>query len=240
MKHLTASHRALAADSLRQLSVCIPEDSLEVLLRHIDWLLETSRAVNLTRILDPSSAVRLHLVDALTALPEVRNAPPGLLIDIGTGGGVPGVELAIAAGREALLVDSVRKKCALLSEFLLHESLDARISVRASRVEELDIRACSAVVTARGVTELPALIELARPLLASSGLLVAMKARPTDDEVARGVVAARICGMKPFGHRRLRLPGGDEERTIITYQVIGPPEIELPRRTGLAQKRPLA
>lgn len=211
------------------------------MLRHLDWLLETTQHVNLTAVTDPTEAVRLHLLDSLAAVPEVEAAPAGLMIDIGTGGGIPGLELAVASRRPTLLVDSVKKKAAQLTQFLLHETLASWISVSAERAEELTAETGKAyVVTARGVAELPVLVELASPLLALDGVLIALKAQPTEDEIRRGRTAAALCGMRELSERRLTLPGGTEQRTIVCYRKTGEPAVSLPRRTGTAQKRPLA
>lgn len=225
-----------------EVGIDLPVDQAELLLRHMEWVLSANERVNLTAIRDRDEAVRLHVVDSLVALPEILEAPGGALLDIGTGGGFPGFALAVCSGRDATLLDSVKKKVAVLEEFLESEALTDTIKATAGRAEELAATRTGgfSVVVARAVAELPALIELARPLLRSSGRFVALKARLSDDEAARGDVVAGKVGMRRVGSRRVVLPGGAETREIVTYEVCGRSAVKLPRRTGLAQSRPLA
>ena len=176
------------------------------------------------------------------ALPEVESAPEGILIDIGTGRGFPGLPLAVASRRTAILMDSVKKKAVALQRFLVQESLESWISVSDERAETLGSKSpqIASVVVARAVATLPVLVELAAPLLSRGGMLVALKARPSDMELHSGRRAAEICGLEEADLRILRLPDGDELRTVVSYVRIGNPSVELPRRTGVAQKRPLA
>lgn len=242
VKHLNASHKDLLAGLLATAGLAVPATVQAIVMSHLEWLLATNEELNLTAVTDPAEAVRLHAVDSLMALPELGSAPEGLLVDIGTGGGFPGLELAVASERTALLVDSVRKKARALNGFLVHQNLAPRISVSEERSETLALQdpGCAAVVTARAVADLPVLVELASPLLVIGGRLVALKARLMEDEVARGAAAADVCGMIPAGSRQFSLPGGDEVRTILVYEKISASKIVLPRRPGVATKKPLA
>ena len=91
----------------------------ELIDRYLDLILEANKTTNLTRIDSKEKAQLLHVEDSLVALPEINEAPEGLYGDLGTGGGFPGVPVAIMTGREAVLVDSVKKKVALVIRFPL-------------------------------------------------------------------------------------------------------------------------
>lgn len=242
MKHLDANGARLLDALLTEADITVPQNAKALMLRHIEWLLEANQELNLTAVLDPGDAIRLHVVDSLIALPEVREAPDGLMLDVGTGGGFPGVELALASGREALLVDSVQKKARALSAFLVHESLDTRISVSGERTEAIasERPAIASVVTARAVAELPVLVELAAPLLAARGRLIALKGRLDKEELERGDRAGQRCGLSPVSVRNTTLPAGGEARAVVVYAKTGEPAVSLPRRPGMAAKRPLA
>lgn len=242
VKHLTDGDRATATALINGISADVSSDTVDLLLRHLEWLLETTKTLNLTAVKDPTLAARLHLVDSLVASAEVAAAPAGLLVDVGTGGGYPGLPLALVNDRPALLVDSVRKKVDALQRFLLYERLEARVSVSAERAETLGRThaGLAAVVTARAVAELPVLVELAAPLLMRRGVLVAMKAKLTAEERERGDAAAALCGMRLKSTRECVLPGGDEVRTIVAYERVGVSKRALPRRVGLAKSKPLA
>lgn len=243
MKHLEINAaRSLAESLLDELDLRIGADVLEAVLVHLDGVLDANTRVNLTRITEPSDAVRLHVVDSLVALPEVAASPDGILCDMGSGPGFPGIPLALATSRQAVLLESVRKKAAQVSELLAAEHLDAQIAVIAERAEThaTERRGAYSVVTARALSALPALVELASPLLAVGGRLVCLKGSPDTTEIASGDAVAAQTGMARASTRTVALPGGAETRTIITYVRSGKPKVHLPRREGMAQRSPLA
>jgi 16S rRNA (guanine527-N7)-methyltransferase len=172
----------------------LPAPVVTAMVDHLRLLLAWTAAVNLTAIRDPRAAVAAHVLDALAALPLLREHGIRALLDLGSGGGYPGLPLAIAlpAGR-ALLVDSVAKKARFLATAVAALGLAARVEVAAERAEALAAdprhRGRWPAVTARAVAALPELIELAFPLLETGGLLVAWKGPEIDDERARSLPA---------------------------------------------------
>ncbi len=241
MKHLDEQHERYLDRLIDCASLVVPEALRPTLLRHLDWTLEQNQTMNLTSITEPQAAVRLHVIDSLEALPELNDAPEGPFLDLGTGAGFPGFPLAVVSGRRAVLLDSVSKKVRALGSFLASEDMDKSIHAVAGRAETLavDQPGRYAAVTVRAVSQLPSLVELAAPLLASGGVLIAMKASIEDDEVRRGDLAGALVGMERVGRRGYVLPDGEETRSILTYRRIGNPEVLIPRRVGLAQKKPL-
>lgn len=210
------------------------------MLRHLQWVIATNEKLNLTSITSVDEGLRLHLVDSLTAYEEVKRAQGGLLIDLGTGGGFPGVPLGLASGRPTILMDSVEKKVRALGDFISSEALDS-FSVQGVRAEDYarSHPASAAVVVCRAVAPLASLVELAAPLLARGGSFVAMKAPLTEDEYMRGSAAAAVVGLDLVSRRLLSLPSGGERREILHYRLARTSTVPLPRRTGMAQKRPL-
>lgn len=224
------------------LGVEVDELSCGLLLRHLEHVLRANRSFNLTTITDSTEAVRLHVVDSLVAVPEIVSSPSGRLADIGAGAGYPGIPLALLCHRSTTLFESNGKKSTFLREVVRDLAIEERVEIAAHRSEELaeDQRGRSSIVTARAVSSLPSLLELASPLLQMGGRLVAYKGVVTAEERSRGEAAAGILGFESYSERRVFLPTGGEERTIITYAKIAEPGISLPRRPGLAQRRPLA
>lgn len=227
---------------LDDLGLVIDEHALHRAARHLAWVLKANERLNLTAPVSWDAAVRLHLLDSLAAVPEVADSPQGVMVDLGTGGGFPGIPLALAAERQTILMDSVGKKLTALEEYLAAEGLQQQIGVFKGRSEELaTIRPrLATVVVARAVAELPVLVELASPLLENGGFLVALKGRPSDEEIAHSISAGRIVGLEEPTIRKYTLPGGDEERAILTYRKVAESTMVLPRRPGMAKKRPLA
>lgn len=208
---------------------------------YLDSILRANETTNLTRITDEEQAALLHLEDSLVGLPEVNESPEGLYGDLGSGGGFPGVPLALATGRETVLVDSVKKKMAIVQSILDDLQLSDRITTSSERIEDLpaDYEEHFAVLTARALSRLVSLIELASPLLFKGGRLVCYKAQVTPDEIEEAKAVQSLVGMKLVSQREAFLSDGKTKRTILVFEKVARPRIKLPRRVGLAQKQPL-
>lgn len=217
------------------------DQTMSLMQRYLDSILEANKVTNLTRITDGEQARLLHTEDSLVGLPEVNEAPTGLYGDLGSGGGFPGVPLALATGRKTLLVDSVKKKMAIVQSALDDLSLSEQISTSSERIEDLPLeyKEKFAVLTARALSKLVSLIELASPLLKKGGRLVCYKAQLSSEELEEALAVQDLVGMKMISQREICLSDGETTRTIVVFEKIGKSRIKLPRRIGLAQKQPL-
>jgi 16S rRNA (guanine527-N7)-methyltransferase len=223
--------------------------SLETVLE----LLAAERA-SVSSITD-ERAWKVHVEDSLTGLevPELRSA--SRILDLGAGAGFPGVVLAVALPQASVdLLDSIGKKTA----FIAHAADQAGIpnaQAITGRAEDLarsgaagvglvdggpaeDGREAYDVVTARAVGRLSTLAELASPLLHQGGVLVAWKGRRDEEEEAQMDRASASLAMSPetildVGHR-----AGSEHRHLHVIRKTGPTPKNLPRKPGLAKKRP--
>lgn len=213
-----------------------------LLQQHLTLVIRKNLALNLTRITSVDQAMLLHIEDSLVALTELVKAPEGRYCDLGSGAGYPGIPLSILSGRNTVLVDSVKKKAQALIEFVEQLGLTGQIAVCSMRAEDLAVsqKGQFSVITARALSSLPSLVELASPLLCPNGILIALKAQPSEEEVESGKRVCRIVGMVQERERVTYLSDNCSQRTIITYRKVGESSIVLPRRVGLAQKRPLA
>lgn len=217
------------------------DQTMSLMQRYLDSILEANKVTNLTRITDGEQARLLHIEDSLVGLPEVNEAPTGLYGDLGSGGGFPGVPLALATGRKTLLVDSVKKKMAIVQSALDDLSLSEQISTSSERIEDLPLeyKEKFAVLTARALSKLVSLIELASSLLKNGGRLVCYKAQLSSEELEEALAVQDLVGMKMISQREICLSDGETTRTIVVFEKIGKSRIKLPRRIGLAQKQPL-
>ena len=217
------------------------DQTMSLMQRYLDSILEANKVTNLTRITDGEQARLLHIEDSLVGLPEVNEAPTGLYGDLGSGGGFPGVPLALATGRKTFLVDSVKKKMAIVQSALDDLSLSEQISTSSERIEDLPLeyKEKFAVLTARALSKLVSLIELASPLLKNGGRLVCYKAQLSSEELEEALAVQDLVGMKMISQREICLSDGETTRTIVVFEKIGKSRIKLPRRIGLAQKQPL-
>ncbi len=211
----------------------------ESIQRYLDELLVVNEKINLTRITDDERARLLHIEDSLSGLSELNDAPEGLYGDLGSGGGFPGVPLALASGRRTLLIDSVKKKMMAVQGILDRLGLNNRISTYGGRIEELaqEKPRTFAVLTARALAPLPSLLELASPLLERSGRLICYKA-PLEDELDHAISIQDKLGFRMKSKREFVLSDNETKRCILVFEKIHEPSIKLPRRIGLAQKKP--
>lgn len=210
----------------------------DLLKRHLELVIEANKTTNITRISTWEEGMLLHVEDSLVGLPEVMDAPAGRMADIGSGAGYPGIPLAIESGRQTLLADSVGKKTAILSSMVETLGLE-NVEVYTGRIEDLarEKPAAFTVVTARALAQLSILMELASPMLQQGGRLVCYKANVSDEELQHALSLQEQLGMKRMSDRTVTL--GDNCRRIICFEKTGRPKIKLPRKVGMAQKRPL-
>ena len=149
-----------------------------------DLLLQWNRRINLISRADEVHLRHRHVQDSLAL---VQLIPPGLshAIDIGTGGGFPGLILAIATGLHFHLVESDQRKCAFLREAA--RLTLATVTLHACRIEDAKVPAAP-LITARALAPLPRLLSWAVPHLANTGICLFPKGRTVDEELASAQV----------------------------------------------------
>jgi 16S rRNA (guanine527-N7)-methyltransferase len=217
-------------------------DSVE---RYVGLLLAANARLNLTRITEPDAVARLHLLDALSALPILDESAPNTALDLGSGGGVPAIVLALARpDTQWTLVDSVAKKCDALREFITELGIRSA-TVVADRAESIGRdpahRERYDVVTARACAALPVLVEYALPLTAIGGTVIAWKGRLTssDDELVAGTRAAPAVGGGAPKFSPTGIPALGERGFVVVTKERATPD-GYPRRPGEPGRRPLA
>ena len=226
------------------IATLLPPGWRDATSRYVTLLLDANARLNLTRVVVPAAIARDHLLDALAALPLIDASGARRVIDLGSGGGVPAIPLALARpDLEWVLVDSVGKKVDALRGFIAALDL-VRVTALAERLEALGRdpahRQRHDLATARACAPLPVLVELGLPLVRAGGALVAWKGPlgPSDPELVAGGEAAALLGggpplVRPSGLVAL---GG---RTVVTVAKVGPTPPGFPRRPGEPARRPL-
>jgi len=200
-----------------------------------------------TTVSDPERARDVHVADSLSGLEVEDLARARRIADVGAGAGFPGLALAIALPVSKVdLIESSGRKVAVIDRLIQAAKVDNARSVKA-RVEEWAAvtpalgggREAYDAVTARAVAALPVLVEYAAPLLRMSGVLVAWKGARSPAEEGRGRGAADEVGLALADVLRVEPFEGARNRHLHVYRKVAPTPERLPRRPGMAAKRPL-
>lgn len=162
----------------------VSRETTQRLATYVELLLRWNKTINLISRRDEPTVWTRHVADSLALIPHLP-ADISHIIDIGSGGGFPGIVLAIATMKPFHLIESDQRKAAFLREAA--RATGANITVHAKRVEDAKPPPAS-VITARALAPLPLLLEWATPLLLPDGCCLFPKGRSVDDELtqARG------------------------------------------------------
>lgn len=232
------------AEIVAPLELDLSGQQLEQLLRYRDLLHEKNKHVNLTAVRDHDGIERRLLLESLRLVPLVREkSGTGNIMDLGSGGGIPGFILAIALPElQFTLLDATGKKVLFQQEVV--DALGLK-NVRAvqGRAEELghdiDWRNAFDLVTARAVTSLSALMELGLPFVSSKGWMVLPKGTDIDEELDIAVRAAGKLGGTIVSREVLQDVGSDVETRLVLVRKDQATPASFPRRVGLPAKSPL-
>ncbi len=177
--------RAVLDDGLARLALTLPAEAREKLLAYTALLAKWNRTYNLTAIRDPKEMVTHHLLDSLAVVTHLPIGSGATLADVGSGGGLPGIPLAIARPDWRItLNDASEKKAAFLKQASF-ELVLPNVSVHEGRAEAWRPVQGFSVVISRAFAELAKFIRTCRHLVAvPDGVLVAMKGALSDDEWA--------------------------------------------------------
>lgn len=220
-------------------------DQAAALRAYRDLLAEATRTLNLTAVREPAAIERRHIAESCAVaglLADASVLPPGArVIDVGSGGGLPGIPLAIVRPDvQVTLLEATAKKAAFLERAVAALGL-ANARVIAARAEEAAHRPAEReaydVAVARAVAALPALVELALPFVRVGGVLAAVKGSRAGQEIAAAAAAIRLCG----GGAVEVLPLGADAPNlrVVLVRKVSPTPPHLPRRPGMPVKRPL-
>lgn len=198
----------------RKLGLNLSEDVLGLLLKYQDALVLWNKAYNLTAIRDPKEMLVKHLLDSLSIL---KDLPQGRLLDIGTGGGMPGMIIALCQPeRQCVLLDSNGKKIRFLKQFIADLKLQNVIAVQ-TRVEDQDsIQELGQfdVITSRAFASLTDFVKASAPYMHEKSIIASMKGLVPNDEIAqlKNVFSCEII--------ELHVPRLDEQRHLLLLKQI--------------------
>ncbi len=227
---------------LEEYGIDLNDEQFKKLSKYLELLKKKNQVVNLTRITDSKEAWIKHILDSLMAAPFVSK--PGLRVaDIGTGGGMPGIPLAILfPSNQFTLVDATQKKVDAINEFIFELNLKNARCIQA-RIETLGqtagYRENFDVVLARALAALPTLLELGIPLICPYGKLIAYKGPEYLQELSSAINAQEKlrCEKPQVYHYNLPEDMGQRNLMSITKKTVT--DSKYPRRDGTPNKNPL-
>lgn len=192
----------------QSLALDLSESQYERLIDYLALLSKWNAVYNLTAIRDPMQMVTQHLLDSLAAAPAFATAKN--VLDVGAGGGLPGIVLAITRpDMRVSLIDTVHKKTAFLTQVKAELGL-SNVTVYTARVEQLEVAKKFDVITSRAFADLSDFVSWSAHLLDEGGRFIAMKGVAPDDEVAR-----LPDGWKVSSLQSLNVPGLQAERHLV-------------------------
>jgi 16S rRNA (guanine527-N7)-methyltransferase len=193
---------------VQELALDLSEAQCGLLLDYLALLSKWNAVYNLTAVRDPVQMVTQHLLDSLAAVPAFANAHD--VLDVGAGGGLPGIVLAIARpDLRVSMIDTVHKKTAFLTQVKAELGLQ-NVSVYTARVEQLQVAQLFDVITSRAFAELKDFVTWSGHVLAPHGRFIALKGVYPHEEIARLPAGWKVTGTEP-----LHVPGMEAERHLI-------------------------
>lgn len=190
------------------MALALSARQLAQLDRYLMLLAKWNKTYNLTAVRDSERMVSYHLLDSLSLVPQLQGGRR--LLDVGSGGGMPGIPAAIARpDLQVVVLDANHKKTTFLRQVAIELKLD-NVEVATERVEHYQPVELFDRITSRAFAELNEFVRLTRHLLAKDGQFVAMKGVYPYEEVALLPAGVRVVDVLP-----LQVPGLDAERHLV-------------------------
>lgn len=219
------------------------EDTINMFENYMKGILDWNERINLTAIKDRDEFIRKHFIDSLLCANSEEYKNGKKILDLGTGGGFPGVPLAIISpDKDFILMDSLRKKLKVVEE--LSNIIGLRnISVLHGRAEELarnkDYRENFDVCVSRAVANLSVLLEYTLPFVRVGGTLIAFKGPDVDNELKDASKAIDILGGKLDRIEKPNINGFDLNHNLLYIKKIKTTNKKFPRKAGIPVKEPI-
>ncbi len=196
------------AQGIKELKLNLNDKQHEQLLDYLALLFKWNSVYNLTSVRDPMQMVTLHILDSLAAVPAFASAVN--VLDVGAGGGLPGIVLAIACpGVKVSLIDTVHKKTAFLTQ--VKAELELRnVTVYTMKVEQLQVPHKFDVITSRAFADLSDFVNWSGHLLAEDGQFIALKGTAPPEEQERLPKEWKTAELRP-----IQVPGLQAERHLV-------------------------
>jgi len=171
--------KRLLCEGAELMNIPLSDKEIQQLLHYLSLILKWNKIYNLSAIRDPIESVKKHLLDSLSIIHFIQ---PGLLLDVGSGAGLPGIVIAIMKPEtEVFVLDSVGKKCRFMQVVKSELALENLIVVN-SRVESFKPKESFSQIASRAFAEVSKTIQLTKHLLEENGRYLLMKGSNVDEE----------------------------------------------------------
>lgn len=230
------------SDAFHHAGLAITDRQMQQFYTFYDQLVTTNEVLNLTALTDVDDVIIKHFVDSLTCYDTQYFAPHSTVIDVGTGGGFPGVPLAIYDSTlEITLFDSLQKRLRFLDSIIYTLSLVhvRTLHGRAEDMSHTEHRAAYDIATSRAVARLQVLAEWTLPYVKRGGYVVALKGAMYEDELQDAKKALQILGGVVREVRPITLPELDDKRAIIYIEKVKETPKKYPRKPKEIKMNPL-
>ncbi|MDO4746270.1 MAG: 16S rRNA (guanine(527)-N(7))-methyltransferase RsmG [Bacillota bacterium] len=231
-------------DVFRKLQIDYSPSKEDLLMAYMEEILELNQHINLTAITDREEFIKKHYIDSLLCVDSNEFKSAKTIIDVGTGGGFPGIPLAIAfPEKKFILIDSLNKRIKIIND------LCAKLGIRNveaihGRAEELarrkDMRECFDLCVSRAVANMSTLSEYCLPFVKRGGAFIAYKGPDCGEEVAAAAKAIKVLGGKIAREESPSLEGLPFEHKLIFIIKENNTGSKYPRKAGTPSKEPIS
>lgn len=230
-------------NALEQLNIPYTEETLEKYRLYMEGIIEWNEKVNLTSITDKDEFIKLHFIDSIMSVPCEEFQKAKKIIDVGTGGGFPGIPLALAApDKEFVLMDSLNKRIKIINQ-LCEEIGITNVTAVHARAEELAKNKAHRqkydLCVSRAVANLSTLSEYCLPFIKQGGWFLSYKGPDTDKELSDAKKAIKILGGQIDREELAALESSGLEHKIIFIRKVKDTPAKYPRKAGTPSKDPL-
>lgn len=220
----------------------VDEISLSRLEIFYDYMISYNKKTDLTNITEKDEVYIKHFLDSLMLFKIEEFKEAHTLVDIGTGAGFPGVPLKIINNNlDITLMDSLKKRLIFL-DYIIDEMSLSDIRTLHARAEDMGndtLRDNFEIATSRAVSRLNKLVELTLPLVAPSGIFVAMKGKDAHEELDEAENAIKMLNGRVREVIDFKLFEGDQDRSLIVIEKTAPTPKKYPRSFGKIKNKPL-
>lgn len=231
-------------EKANKIEVSLNDKELDSFSKFMDFMIKWNDRVRLTSITEENEVIDKHFIDSLTALKSKIIKDYDKVLDLGTGGGFPGIPLKIINPTiELTMLDSRLKKIEYLEEVINEFKFENTVAIhgRAEDYGQLpNYRENFNIVVSRAVANLTVLVEYCLPFVKKDGYFIAMKGSKSDEEINDAKKAIKLLGGSIEKVLEFQLPGTNYDRSIILIKKVGRTPKKYPRNPGKPKKKPIS